>query len=271
MLNIRRLTQKKQTQLKSWTQLTLTTLGLTSVLTGCNPSALMVAKAQDLPTATPTQTPLPTVMPTQTAMPIATNTPWPTATPLPTATPWPTPTPWPQPLAWRPTDLTALPTLAAIPVIPANAPVMAAPTQNGAVATTNLGGPAAVIYNPPNGVDVAGNVVLRWEFQGQLAEDEYFDIRIKPEGSNNSAFVDWTKSPEYVLSPWSGWQAGSYTWQIGIVKGYKEGETKNFIGDTGRDSATFLLKWHTISGGGRSNGGGGSTGGGGGGGSSGGS
>jgi hypothetical protein len=118
-----------------------------------------------------------------------------------------------------------------------------------------------VSYSPPDGIDVFGGTHLRWTFYGQLAEDEFFDIKIKPYGSHDSAFVDWSKSPEYELHPWNGWKPGLYTWQIGIVKGYLEGETKHFLADTGRDSQPFLIKWQAAAGGG---GGGSNVGGGGG-------
>jgi hypothetical protein len=125
-----------------------------------------------------------------------------------------------------------------------------------------------ISYSPPDGIDVFGSTVLRWTYNGILAEDEFFDVKIKPQGSNNSVFVDWSKSPEYTLQPWSGWQPGLYTWQIGIVKGNLEGDTKHFIADTARDSQPFLIKWQA---GGSGGSGGGSNGGGGGGGRSGGS
>ena len=123
-------------------------------------------------------------------------------------------------------------------------------------------------YAPPDNVDIAGNIVLRWEYAGGLAEDEFFDIKIRPYGNPNSAFVDWSKSNSYELHPWSGWTSGLYTWQIGIVKGYLEGDTKHFIADTGRDSTPLGIKWHAVGGGGN---GGGNSGGNGGGNSSGGS
>jgi hypothetical protein len=106
-----------------------------------------------------------------------------------------------------------------------------------------IGDVVPIGYSPPDGVDVFGSGILRWEYYGQLAADEWFDIKIKPLGSNDSAFVDWTKEKEYHLLAWSGWQPGLYTWQIGIVKGYKTGDTKEFIADTGRDSQPFIIKW----------------------------
>jgi hypothetical protein len=100
-------------------------------------------------------------------------------------------------------------------------------------------------------------MILRWDYFGELAEDEFFDIKIKPMGSQNSAFVDWTRARTYELRPWQGWTPGLYTWQIGIVKGYLEGDTKHFIADTGRDSQSFIIKWQAAGGGGDNSGGGG--------------
>lgn len=152
-----------------------------------------------------------------------------------------------------------MPTLEPVPVVPETS-----------VVTSGI---IPVGYSPPDGVDVFGNTILRWNYWGPLAEDEWFDIKIKPLGSENSAFVEWTKSTEYELKPWHGWTPGLYTWQIGIVKGYKEGEAKHFIADTGRDSQKFIIKWQALGGssGGGGNGGGNGGGGGGGGSSSGGS
>jgi hypothetical protein len=135
-------------------------------------------------------------------------------------------------------------------------------------------GSIPVSYSPPDGVDVFGGTVLRWAYHGELVDDEFFDIKIRPMGSHDSIFVDWTKSPEYELRPWSGWTPGLYQWQIGIIKGHlDENGTKHFIADTGRDSELFLIKWQAGGSGSGSGGGsgGGSNGGGGGGNNSGGS
>ncbi len=244
---------------RRWTGVALAALGLTGLTTGCNhidPLFEQAVNAQALATSIPTSTAtvLPTstptlAPPTATATPLPTATPWPTVTPRPTSTPWPTTTPWPTPRAWAPQPIT-LPTLAPVPV---------APVQ---VVSNQIMGIIPVGYSPPDGVDVFGNTILRWTYYGQLAADEWFDIKIKPLGSENSAFVDWTKDSEYELRPWSGWTPGLYTWQIGIVKGAKEGETKQFIADLGRDSQKSIIKWQAL-GGGSHGGGSGNSGGGG--------
>jgi uncharacterized membrane protein YgcG len=152
-----------------------------------------------------------------------------------------------QPVRSLPALQVTLPALTPVPVIVA-----------GIVAQ---GQSSPITYSPPDEVDVFGNVILRWEYYGELAEDEFFDIKIKPAGSQNSAFVDWSKARSYELRPWSGWTPGLYTWQIGIVKGYLEGESKHFIADTGRDSAPLVIKWQQAGGsGGNSGGNGGNSG-----------
>ncbi|MBE7552382.1 MAG: hypothetical protein HS126_15035 [Anaerolineales bacterium] len=240
---------------KRQTQTVLTALGLMGAVTGCN-TALAQSSKGEVPVPQQPLPVLPTLMPTPT--PLAAQPaqiPAPVVTPWPTATPWPTPTPWPTVAAWQP-KLAPLPTLAPVPVVQAS--------------FSQPGGSLPISYSPPDGVDVFGSTILRWTYPGVLAEDEYFDIKIKPLGSNDSVFVDWSKSPEYTLHPWSGWQPGLYTWQIGIIKGSYEGEAKNFIADTGHDSQPFLIKWQA-SGGGGGGGSSSSNGGGGGGGKSGGS
>ena len=227
----------------------LAALGLTSLITGCAQTDLtMVSQvnAQALPSPTSTSTPT-RISPTATP----TWTPSPTSTPWSSPTLWPSPTPWPTPAAWVP-QTQPLPTLAPMPLVP--------------TPQVMPGGSIPVSYSPPDGVDVFGGTILRWTYYGELGPDEFFDIKIRPAGSNDSAFVDWTKNPEYELRPWSGWQPGLYTWQIGIVKGYREGDTKHFIADTGRNSEPFLIKWQAAGGGGGGGGGGASGGGGGGGG-----
>lgn len=256
---------QKLTSNNNRTKLGLTALGLTGLITsGCNTPAALVqqASAQEPVTATPlptipplpthtTQPPTvtPTTMPSPTSLP--SPTPWPTLPPVPTATPWV------QPVAWQPAPL-AIPTLQPIPIAPT-------------AAVMNVQGVVPVSYSPPDGVDVFGGTLLRWEYFGELAEDEWFDIKIKPAGSEESVFVDWSKEKEYPLGGWNGWQPGLYTWQIGIVKGYKEGDTKHFIADTGLDSQKSVIKWQSAGGGGGGGATGGGSAGGGGGGASGGS
>ncbi|MCB0210356.1 MAG: hypothetical protein KDJ52_13550, partial [Anaerolineae bacterium] len=195
---------------KSGSQSAIAMLSLVGLLSGCNEAIAFTeeANAENNPTSTATRTSLPSppateALTTNTVRPTA--TPWPTATAWLTPTPLPTATPWPTPIALQPVRL-ALPTLEPLPLVPT-------PTLVAA------GGLLPVNYAPPNEVDVFGNVTLRWAYSGQLAEDEFFDIKIKPFGSENSVFVDWSKTPEYELRPWSGWSPGLYTWQIGIVQG----------------------------------------------------
>jgi hypothetical protein len=114
-----------------------------------------------------------------------------------------------------------------------------------------------IVSPPSDGFTVGGKIILCWTYNGELTEDEYFDIRVKPKDSNDSVFTAWTKEKRYELNPWSSWSENDYILQIGIIKGYYEGEKEHFISDTGRDSESLLIKWRKDSGGsGGSNGGG---------------
>lgn len=240
-------TQPLKRQPKQHIKSILALISMAGVATGCS-TALAQGNQNEVKTTSGTAAILPTLMPTPTPLaPDPVILPAPTATIWAAAPSWPTPTPWPTPAAWRPT-LPPLPTLAPMPVVPAM--------------LVSQSGDHPVAYGPPDGVDVFGSTLLRWNYGGALAPDEFFDIRLKPHGSNDSAFVEWTKAPEYHLNPWSGWQPGLYTWQVGIIKGRLEGGTKHFIADTGRASQPFLIKWQAGGGGG---GNGGLSGGGGGG------
>lgn len=251
--------QRVKAELKGQSRLALAMLGLAGLVAGCS-SALAGNNGDRTAGALLTEIEGPglPVSPLQLQdkeknhiLQVATATPW------PSPTPWLTPTPWPTPVVWQPV-LPAPPALAPLPV-----------TSTGAMVIPTEGIPAS--YLPPDGVDVFGSTILRWTYTGQLAADEYFDIKIKPLGSNDSAFVDWTRSTEYELRPWSGWSPGIYTWQIGIIRGSLNGQTKQFIADTGRDSQPFIIKWQAGGGGSSGGNGGGSATGGGGGNSSGGS
>ncbi|RME69722.1 MAG: hypothetical protein D6784_17920 [Chloroflexi bacterium] len=259
---------KQTKRARRWLNLTLSAVGLSGLVTACSGVDVRLnpeANAQSQPASSAAQQPpapvilpttVPVSLPTPTPVP-PTSTPTPTFTPSPTLPPPPTPTPLPPVQSWRP-SVQPLPTLAPVPVVP-NAPGIPS-------------GSAPVIYSPPDGVDVFGGTILRWTFYGELGPEEFFDIRIKPYGSNDSAFVDWTRSTEYELRPWSGWKPGLYTWEIGIIRGYYEPDgSKHFLEDTGRVSQQFLIKWQAAGGGGGGGGGGNAaTGGGGGGGGTGG-
>ncbi|MFN8458721.1 MAG: hypothetical protein U0401_29385 [Anaerolineae bacterium] len=224
----------------------LALISLAGLATGCN-TALAQGNQNEVKTIPGAAAVLPTLMPTPTplasnpvVLPAAAATPW-TAAPS-----WPTPTPWPTPAAWRPA-LPALPTLAPMPVAPAA--VMRSVRRQSHSVWTAMG----LMYLAER--CCAGPMAALWLQMNSLTSVS------NPTAATIPVFVEWTKTPEYQLNPWSGWQPGLYTWQIGIIKGTLEGENKHFIGDTGRASQPLLIKWQAGGGGGGNGGPGGGGGG----------
>jgi hypothetical protein len=60
--------------------------------------------------------------------------------------------------------------------------------------------------------------VLRWDWDGQLAENEYFDVRVWKEGQPHYG-IGWTKTSEYILPTSLGSGDGEYFWSIAVIRG----------------------------------------------------
>ncbi len=170
-----------------------------SLTAGGRPAATPVATTEAAamaPVATqtplPTDTPFPT--PTLTSIPIpptalASSTPAPTATPTGTASPTPTPT--------RP----PLPTSAPLPT-PSAAQGQPTAAKPGAAY------PAPVLVQPDEGVGSGASVTFVWRWDGNLKDNEYFDLRMWRAGEDHrQGVVDCKTTPrvpglngEYVVS-----------------------------------------------------------------------
>jgi hypothetical protein len=160
-------------------------------------------------TATATETISPTVIPieTSTATGTPTDTPTPTQispdTPTPTRTPIDTPTP-----THTPTD-TPTPTPTYTPI------------------------PPPVLNQPEDGVSLGSNVTFSWHWDGRLQENEYFDLRMWPEGSDDHRIgvMDFRAIPrqpnangEYVVTTSivkvgdSDRPSGIYYWSVAVMR-----------------------------------------------------
>lgn len=136
-------------------------------------------------TATATRTTTATPVPTRTATtlpPTATRVP----TTPPTATRAPSPTPRPAP--------TGPPATAA--------PVYAAP----------------VLLAPDDGATLTFPVTLRWSWNGTLQEDEWFDVRVWPEGLPHYG-IAWTKEPQVVVANPGIQIQGTVYWSVAVIRG----------------------------------------------------
>jgi protein phosphatase len=74
-----------------------------------------------------------------------------------------------------------------------------------------------VLLEPAPVSDVSGRTVrLRWRWEGQLKENEWFDLWMWPRGEGERS-IHWTKSSEEDLGPPGG--VGVYFWKVRVVRG----------------------------------------------------
>lgn len=170
-----------------------------------SPSPSVVAEVpRPSPTATPTRTPAPS----------RTWTPSPTATLIAIATTTPTPTP--SQTGSRTGTRTAVPsdTATLAPPTPTGTPVpTASPTPRVY--------PTPVLLSPEDGAHFAAGIPaeLRWSWAGDLAADEYYDVRVWPEGEPHTG-VAWTKEP---YLQFTGEPGIAYRWAVAVIRG-QEGQ-----------------------------------------------
>lgn len=79
---------------------------------------------------------------------------------------------------------------------------------------------APVVLEPDAGavVEESRNILLRWSWNNVLGSNEYYDIKMRPDGQDRSAYVVWEKSKGHSLQV--NLTPGRYYWTVQIVKGY---------------------------------------------------
>lgn len=81
---------------------------------------------------------------------------------------------------------------------------------------------APVLTGPDNGVGVVGEFPpLYWEWEGELKDDEFFEVRVWYEDLPYHAVVGWVKQPNFDYNI-SGERFGKYFWTVIIVQGENE-------------------------------------------------
>ncbi|MEM7345419.1 MAG: hypothetical protein AAF485_14355, partial [Chloroflexota bacterium] len=162
-----------------------------------------------------------------------------TATPQ-TATLTPTSSPSPvQAVGVTPAGFSQGETLDIDPTITATSP----PEVTVVVATlTPTPTPKGYADSPVIVKPVAGLVVeegleafLHWSWNGVLASDEYFDIKIRPEGQTNSVYVAWEAGTGHTFQ--ASLSPGRYYWSVQVVQGYYK---NNVTDPENRIFETFL-------------------------------
>ncbi len=157
-------------------------------------------------TPTPTATATPTLIPTATETPTPTVTPSPTLTATPTATATETPTETPTPEPTRPNA----PTATATPL----------PTP-----TPRFG--SIVILAPEDGVQFTGGqlVELKWEPAGELAENEWYAVRMtwlqngeRAFGGTNTKNTSWVIPAEQYYGKADQGTGRVYEWYVFVER-----------------------------------------------------
>lgn len=111
-----------------------------------------------------------------------------------------------------PVELTTTPTAAStVPPISTTLTRIPAPSS--------ISYPAPVLVSPDEGTSFPArqDVKLEWKWERDLAEDEFFQVRIRPEGGQEFNKMNRTKA-SYQFVPVSRLtHAGTYEWQVAIV------------------------------------------------------
>ncbi|MEM7345418.1 MAG: hypothetical protein AAF485_14350 [Chloroflexota bacterium] len=138
---------------------------------------------------------------------VVTATPEDTVTPLPTSTPTPfsTSTTLPSPTVAAASEgqtivivVTPTPAPSPTPKIYATAPILLEPTE-GVV------------------VEQGREILLHWSWNGLLAENERFDIKIRPDGQSRSAYVAWEEGTGHTFQ--ANLSPGRYYWSVQVIEG----------------------------------------------------
>lgn len=115
------------------------------------------------------------------------------------------------------TDLNTIATV--IPPTPPSTPTPSVPVVRY---------PVAILTGPDNGVGTLGAFPpLYWDWDGQLADDEYFEVRVWHEDLPYHAALGWVKQPQFDYNV-SGERNGKYYWAVTIIRG-KNPKAKDWI------------------------------------------
>lgn len=85
---------------------------------------------------------------------------------------------------------------------------------------------APVLIEPREGtvVEEGREILLHWSWNGVLGPNEHFDIKIRPDGQNRSAYVAWEEGAGHDFT--ANLAPGRYYWSVQIVQGYYKDNIK---------------------------------------------
>ncbi|MBI1881044.1 MAG: SH3 domain-containing protein [Chloroflexi bacterium] len=119
--------------------------------------------------------------------------------------------------------------LNSIPIItPPPSPPPPTPPPISVLASPGYKYPAPKLTDPDNGVGTLGAFPpLFWKWDGELKEDEYFEVRVWHEDLPYHAALGWVKQPQFDINV-SGERNGKFYWTVVIVQG-KNPRLKDWI------------------------------------------
>ena len=85
---------------------------------------------------------------------------------------------------------------------------------------------APIILDPRAGtvIEEGREILLHWSWNGILGPNEHFDIKIRPDGQDRSAYVAWEEGLGHDFQ--ANLSPGRYFWSVQIVQGYYENGVK---------------------------------------------
>jgi|GEM_PF-5090034 len=85
---------------------------------------------------------------------------------------------------------------------------------------------APILLDPRAGtvVEEGREILLHWSWNGILGPNEHFDIKIRPDGQDRSAYVAWEEGMGHDFQ--ANLAPGRYFWSVQIVWGYYQNDVK---------------------------------------------
>ncbi len=178
---------------------------------------LMTASSTSIPTDQPTSAPTETPTSTTISTPTSSSTRTKTATATPSSTATPTPAKTVAPILPSTTTFTPSPSPTKTPALIIAATLT--PTDMPTVTPTLTPYPSPALAEPVDGITSAGRLPpLSWNWEGELAEDEYFEVRIWHNGDPYHIGIVWVKCSPFDFNL-EGFPTGKYFWSIAVMRG----------------------------------------------------
>lgn len=99
--------------------------------------------------------------------------------------------------------------------------------------------PAPELIKPQSGESIqAPNIRLEWDWDGELGENDYFDVRVWLEGEPGHSGIAWSEEEEWQIDP-REWPVGKYFWSIAVIRG-RDGKVERVLS---KESQVWEFDW----------------------------